>query len=134
VQNNELTLQKTLDARPWMLGCALSFSKNENPREKYTAVTRIQQSAENRDVERDALLLHSTIDHRRSSYNSKMKAALARRGGWLVGGERRRSMIGGRVEREIGVRRTRSHLISHHRLACGWSWFVLWSVCCVDRS
>jgi hypothetical protein len=27
VQNNELTLQKTLDAQTWMLGRALSFSK-----------------------------------------------------------------------------------------------------------
>jgi hypothetical protein len=38
-------LQITLDHRPWTLGHALSFSRNENPGEKYTAVTRIQQSA-----------------------------------------------------------------------------------------
>jgi hypothetical protein len=67
VQNNELAaLQKTLDARPRTLGYALSFSKNENPSKKYTAVTRIQQSAESHDVGPDALLLRSTIDARRT--------------------------------------------------------------------
>jgi hypothetical protein len=67
VQNNGLAaLQKTLNARPWTLGRALSFSRNENPSEKYTAVTRIQQSAESHDVGGDAFLPPSTIDARRT--------------------------------------------------------------------
>jgi hypothetical protein len=59
-------LQITLDPRPWTLGHALSFFRSENPSEKYTAVTKIQQSAESHDVGRDALLPPSTIDARRT--------------------------------------------------------------------
>jgi hypothetical protein len=62
----ERELQITLDPRPAALGDALSFSRNENPSENNTAVTKVQPSAESHDVGRDALLPPSTIDARRT--------------------------------------------------------------------
>jgi hypothetical protein len=47
VQNNELAaMQKHSTLNRGRSVMPLSFSKNENPSKKYTAVTRIQQSAE----------------------------------------------------------------------------------------
>jgi hypothetical protein len=65
-RKRERELQITVDSEPWTLDRALSFSRYENLSKKYTAVTRIQQSAESRDVDRGALLLRSTIDARRT--------------------------------------------------------------------
>jgi hypothetical protein len=65
-RKRERELQITLDPRPWTLDHALLFSRNENPSKKYTAVTRIQQSAESHDVDCEAPLLRSTIDARRT--------------------------------------------------------------------
>jgi hypothetical protein len=74
-RNCELALQKTINTQPWTLGRALSFSRNENPSEKYTAVAIIQQSAESHDVGTFA-----TLDHRRSAYKSKMNVVFVERG------------------------------------------------------